>query len=98
MRAEVDCIPCMFKQALNTARIITDDPSVHRKILAKVAEIVASHKANLRMISVMDLPQFLHKKHIIVRSDVTENVKDIVKDLKDAGFNVISVLDKTRFI
>jgi acetoin utilization protein AcuB len=74
------------------------DEDKANEAFVKVAEIVASHKANLRMISVMDLPQFLHKKHIIVRSDVTENVKDIVKDLKDAGFNVISVLDKTRFI
>ncbi len=41
MKAEVDCIPCMFKQALNTARVVTDDPSVHREILAKVAECVA---------------------------------------------------------
>ncbi len=41
MKAEVDCIPCMFKQALNTARVVTDDPEVHRRILAKVAECVA---------------------------------------------------------
>ncbi|MCK5529296.1 MAG: DUF89 family protein [Kiritimatiellae bacterium] len=41
MKAEVDCIPCMFKQALNTARVVTDDPDVHREILAKVAERVA---------------------------------------------------------
>ena len=41
MKAEVDCIPCMFKQALNTARVITDDPKVHREILAKVAECIA---------------------------------------------------------
>lgn len=41
MKAEVDCIPCMFKQALNTARVVTGDPEVHREILARVAECVA---------------------------------------------------------
>ena len=42
MKAEVDCIPCMFKQALNTARVVTDDTEVHREIMAKVAECVAN--------------------------------------------------------
>ncbi len=64
----------------------------------EISKIVAKHGANLRMISVMDLPQYLHKKHIIVRSDVTEHVEKIVDDLKAADFNVVSVLDKTRFV
>ncbi len=40
MKAEVDCIPCMFRQALNTARVVTSDEDVHRRILAQVAERV----------------------------------------------------------
>ncbi len=64
----------------------------------KIAEIVLKHNANIRLISIMDLPQFLHKKHIIVRSEVTDNVKAIVDDLKSQGLNVISVLEKTRFV
>ena len=68
------------------------------KAFIKISEIVADNDAHLRMISVMDLPQYLHKKHIIVRSDVTDNVLKIVEQLKSNGFNVVSVLDKTRFV
>lgn len=42
MKAKPDCILCLFNQALNTARIVTDDPEVQRKILSRVAESVCS--------------------------------------------------------
>ncbi len=66
--------------------------------LIKIAEIVNKHGAELKVISVMDLPQYLHKKHIIVRSVVTENIKKIVDDVNAEGFNVVSILEKTRFV
>jgi len=40
MRAKPDCIVCMFRQALNTARLVSDDPELHLKVLARVAETV----------------------------------------------------------
>lgn len=40
MKAKPDCIACMFKQALNTTRFVTDDPEVQRQVLFKVAEAV----------------------------------------------------------
>lgn len=44
MDAKVECIPCVFRQALATARCITDDPEVHENILHRVAEIYSTKK------------------------------------------------------
>lgn len=33
MKAKPDCIPCMFRQALNTTRTVTDDPAVQTRVL-----------------------------------------------------------------
>jgi len=41
MKAKPDCIVCMFRQALNTLRLITDDPEVHRKVLSKIARWIS---------------------------------------------------------
>lgn len=41
MKAKLDCIPCMFRQALNTVRVVTDDPAVHMAVLTGLAERVA---------------------------------------------------------
>jgi damage-control phosphatase, subfamily I len=44
MKAKVECIPCVFRQALATARCITDDPAVHENILHRVAEVYSTKK------------------------------------------------------
>ena len=36
MRAVLDCIPCIIRQGLNTARLATDDPKVQREILDRI--------------------------------------------------------------
>lgn len=36
MRAVLDCIPCILRQGLNTARLATDDPEVQREILDRI--------------------------------------------------------------
>jgi len=41
MKAKPDCIACMFRQALNTARHVTDDPEIQRRVLFRLAEAVA---------------------------------------------------------
>ena len=41
MKATPDCIPCLFRQALNTARIASADPRVHARILRQVAQSAA---------------------------------------------------------
>ena len=42
MKAKPECMQCLFKQALNTARLITSDEEVHRRILAEVAGRMAN--------------------------------------------------------
>jgi len=36
MRARNNCIPCILKQGLNTVRLISDDPELHRKVLDEI--------------------------------------------------------------
>lgn len=48
MKAKPDCIVCMFKQALNTIRRVTDDEDVHRRALVELAGVVAGY-ADLRV-------------------------------------------------
>ncbi len=36
MRIELDCIPCFIRQALEAARLCSEDPGVHEKILREV--------------------------------------------------------------
>ncbi len=38
MLAKPDCIPCMFNQALKTARAATDDEAAHRQVLQELAD------------------------------------------------------------
>lgn len=38
MQASAECIPCVLRQALLTARRVTDDPWLHRKVLFAVME------------------------------------------------------------
>ncbi len=41
MKAAPDCIPCMLRQVLNTARKINDDPWLHRKVLNEIMQHLA---------------------------------------------------------
>ncbi len=41
MKTHFDCIPCFFKQALAAARLASDDPAVHERVLRAVAAAVA---------------------------------------------------------
>ncbi len=42
MKATADCIACTFKQGLNTARLVSDDPAVHLKVMKELGRHVAS--------------------------------------------------------
>ncbi len=41
MRTHFDCIPCFFRQALSAARLASDDPAVHERVLRAVAAAVS---------------------------------------------------------
>ncbi len=42
MKTEIDCVVCLFRQALNTARLATDDKDLHFQVLARLGEQVAA--------------------------------------------------------
>ncbi len=42
MKAQPDCVVCLFQQALNTARVATPDPVIQERILRRVAEYAAA--------------------------------------------------------
>ncbi len=46
MKAELECIPCIIKQAYNTANRATNDPAIVRKILNLTADYVKELKLN----------------------------------------------------
>jgi hypothetical protein len=61
MKAYVDCIPCFLRQALEAARMATDDEEVHKEVLRKVMEYLSSE-------SLDKTPAELSKKaHSIVK-------------------------------
>ena len=37
MNTCIDCIPCVFRQALDGARRVSDDPALHERVLREVA-------------------------------------------------------------
>jgi len=41
MKAYVDCYPCFLRQALEAARMATDDEGIHRRVLQHVAALIA---------------------------------------------------------
>lgn len=41
MKSTLDCMPCFLRQALETARIVTDDPAVHEQITRQVLNLTA---------------------------------------------------------
>jgi uncharacterized protein with ATP-grasp and redox domains len=40
MRTYLDCLPCFFRQALETARRVTGDAKTHREVLDRVASVI----------------------------------------------------------
>ncbi|MEI6807300.1 MAG: ARMT1-like domain-containing protein [bacterium] len=47
MKTSPDCIPCLFRQALHTARIASKDPAVHRRILLKLARMIPERSMSM---------------------------------------------------
>lgn len=41
MQTALDCYPCFFRQALQAAREVTDEPAVHQAVMRSVSEICA---------------------------------------------------------
>jgi len=82
MRTYFDCIPCFVRQALDSARLITDDEQIHEQVLRGV----------LRLASKMDLrqspPAMAQKIHRMIRK--LTGVEDPYLQTKDR-FNQLAL-------
>jgi uncharacterized protein with ATP-grasp and redox domains len=89
MRTIPDCIPCLFRQALHTARIVSSDPAIHRKILVRLARQIPRRSMNLS-------PAAYSQPAYSIVSGVT-GVRDPFKKQKDATNRIaLSLLPKFR--
>lgn len=59
MKTFLDCIPCFFRQALDAARLVTDDPLVHEQIVQDVLEL--TRRMDLQQ-SPPALGQLIHRR------------------------------------
>lgn len=74
MKAQPDCIVCLFRQALSAVRLVTDDPEIHRQVLAKIARLVADT-------SLDNTPAGFSQPAYKIIEEIT-GVKDPYKNLK----------------
>jgi uncharacterized protein with ATP-grasp and redox domains len=67
MRIYLDCIPCFVRQALDSARLVTDDERIHEKVVREV----------LRLASDLDMsqspPAIGQQTHKLIRELVGNN-------------------------
>ena len=66
--------------------------------IVDIATLMKEKNIEIRLLSVMDLPQYLHKKHLIVRTELIENIDEIKKLINEKGYNVVSVIEKTQIV
>ncbi len=66
--------------------------------IVDIANIMKDNDIEIRLISVMDLPQYLHKKHLIVRTEVTDKIDKLKELITNKGYTVLSVIEKTQIV
>ena len=66
MKTYLDCIPCFFRQALETARVTTDDENIHRQVLNSVANLIPEFRLEVTP------PEIAQRVYRIV-ADITGN-------------------------
>lgn len=89
MKTQIDCIPCMFRQAINTARLLTDDQSVIRRILLRVADWT-------REISLDNSPAINSKPIYLMVSEVTGISDPYAQQKKATNRGAIALLPELR--
>jgi uncharacterized protein with ATP-grasp and redox domains len=45
MEIMIDCVPCMLWQALEAAKIVTDDIEIHNKVVEEAMKILMNYKS-----------------------------------------------------
>ena len=89
MKSKVDCIPCMFRQALNTSRLVTKDQSVIRRIFAQVADWT-------KRISLDNSPATNSKPIYLIVSEVTGVSDPYAVQKKQTNQGALALLPELR--
>ncbi len=87
MKVYLDCIPCFFRQALDSARFVTDDESVHERVLIEVMKLAENFQ------EVDNSPAMAQKIHRIIRQ-VTENPDPYKQQKRNSNELALKLLDE----
>lgn len=92
MEVFLDCLPCFLKQALEAARLVTDDKETQEKIMAKAINFLSTYK-DYRF-----APEIGRRLHQIVKEQTDNN--DPYCKLKKANINAALEIypDLKRFL
>ena len=88
MNIYLDCFPCFMRQALDAARMATDNVTVQREVLDRVAELLPAVPADSTPI---DMGQLIHR---LVRevTGVADPYEEVKKESNDLGLNLYPTL------
>jgi len=75
MKTSLDCIPCIMRQALDAARLVSPDPSIHQQTLRDTLQWAAGVDFSL---SPPELAQYVHRhlREVIGVDDPYRAIKD----------------------
>ena len=92
MQLHLDCLPCLFRQALEAARLATDDEDMQGRILDEALQTLAQHR------SYSTAPGIAQSVHTIIRRNtgLDDPYGDIKKRDVDAALRLEPML--TRFV
>jgi len=90
VKVYLDCFPCFMRQALDAARMATDDPAVQRDVLDRVAELLPSVPLQSTPI---DMGQIVHRVVQEV-TKVADPYATVKKDSNDLGLKLYPRLKK----
>ncbi|MEA3239816.1 MAG: ARMT1-like domain-containing protein [Candidatus Bipolaricaulota bacterium] len=90
MKVYLDCFPCFMRQALDAARMATDNPAVQRDVLDRVAELLPTVPFQSTPI---DIGQLVHRVVMEV-TGVTDPYAKVKKDSNDLGLKLYPRLKK----
>ena len=88
MRVYLDCFPCFMRQALDAARMATDDPTAQREVIDRVATLLPTLPPRATPI---DMGQLIHR---LVReiTGVADPYARVKKESNDLGLRLYPVL------
>ena len=91
MQAQPDCVVCVFRQALNTIRLVSDDPEVHRRLLARLA-------ADISRVPLTQTPAALSKLIYLAVADLTGVRDPFARQKRENNAAALRVLPKIEAI